>query len=224
VPPADEPADDEPADDEPADEPPPADDEPADEPPPADDEPADEPPPADDEPADDEPADEISLQTAFEQCAFNMVWTRGLHFNSGLPIGASLLDQQDADSLVFAPDNRNAWVFPGIAGGESVLTLALIGVDDTTGEYLVTAVVENATQRLVLPTLSLDVDQPIVLVDATVQNPEAVGQAVLTSLVDGTESSYEIEWGLVVDLNGGDGISPLGACEPILETVYGPLD
>lgn len=50
------------------------------------------------------------------------------------------------------------------------------------------------------------------------QDPEGVGTATLTSLVDNTQENFEIQWGLVVDLNAGN-----PACEPLLESVYGPF-
>jgi hypothetical protein len=73
---------------------------------------------------------------------------------------------------------------------------------------------------MILPPLRFDPAAPIVLTDATVQDPASEGPAVVVSLVDATETVLaDFSWGLVVDLNG----APNPACAPILEPVFGPL-
>jgi hypothetical protein len=168
-------------------------------------------------PADEAPVD--PLVGALGDCAFNLVWTKGPHYNQGTGLTPEMVATHDADTLEFQPSDLNAWVFPGVHGA-SVLRLDLLGVDGDTGEYILGGAVTGAEAVLTLPELRLDPAAPTVLVDATVQDPASTGPAVLTSLLDDSQTVLEgFTWGLIVDLNGG----PNPACNPILESVFGPL-
>ena len=218
----DPPQDDPPPNDPPQDDPPPN-DPPQDDPPPNDPPPNDPPPndpPPNDPPQDDPPADDDGpLHTALTDCVFNLVWTKGPHYNLGTGLTLDQVASYDADSLEFLPSHLNAWVFPGVHG-ESVLSLDLLGVDAVTGEYILGGKVTGPEAVLALPELRLDPAAPIVLTDATIQDPASTGPAVLTSLLDDSETVLEgFTWGLIVDLNGG----PNPACEPLLEQVFGPF-
>lgn len=184
-----------------------------------DDPPADPPPPSDPPPGDPLLDKGGKLHTALDGCAFNLVWTKGPQYNQGTGLAPDHVAAHDETSLEFLPSDLNAWVFPGVFGA-SVLRLRLLGIDETTGEHVLGGEVLGPEAVLTLPPLRFDPAQPIVLTDATVQDPASQGPGLLTSLVDGTETVLDdFAWGLVVDLNGGS--NP--ACAPILEPVFGPL-
>ena len=187
------------------------------------DQPVDEPlpdEPVPDEPVPDEPPIDAGspLHAALADCAFNLVWTKSPHYNQGRGLTTDLVAAEEGATLAFEPDDLNAWVFPGIVG-PAALKLELLEIDAVTGEYVLGGQVVSENEVLKLPTLRIDPANPIVLIDATVQDPAGVGLATLTSLVDDSETVIPFQWGLVVDLNGG----PNPACEPLLESVYGPF-
>ena len=158
------------------------------------------------------------LHVAFTDCAFNLVWTKSPHYNQGRGLGADTVAAKEGATLAFEPDDLNSWVFPGIVG-PAALKLELVEIDAVTGEYVLGGQVVSENEVMKLPTLRIDPANPIVLIDATVQDPAGVGLATLTSLVDDSQTVIPFQWGLVVDLNGG--ANP--ACEPLLESVYGPF-